>query len=147
MATHPPPKPNIDYVTLADTRLEALVSADAETEWRVVGRPNMPDVHVFPVPSSDDEKEFRRWADEWIGETGFLSDPTRKSMHRAHFKIIGMGEKALPLILKEVQRMTAHWFVALDAISPVNPVRPEDQTNLVRTANAWLEWGRGEKLI
>lgn len=95
----------------------------------------------------DLELKFRRLADEWITETGLLSDPVQKFMHPAHLKIIGMGEKALPFILKEVEKMSGHWFVALDAISPVNPVPPQDETNLQQVAQAWIEWGKHEGLI
>jgi hypothetical protein len=107
---------------------------------RVILMPDTPAVESI-------EQRFRRFADEWISETGLLSDPIRKFMHRSHLKIIGMGEKALPYILKEVERKSGHWFVALDAISPENPVRPEDQINLERTARAWLEWGKDKGLI
>src|SRR5437016_1799570 len=40
----------------------------------------------------DLELKFRRLADEWIMETGLLSDPVQKLMHPAHLKIIGLGE-------------------------------------------------------
>ncbi|MCM3873687.1 MAG: hypothetical protein ND895_23620 [Pyrinomonadaceae bacterium] len=93
------------------------------------------------------EQKFRQLANAWIAETGFLSDPSKKFSHRSYLKIIGMGEKVLPLILREVERMSGHWFVALDAISDANPVSSEDQTNLQRTANAWLQWGRDKGYI
>jgi hypothetical protein len=93
------------------------------------------------------ETEFRAHADKWLGETGALSDPVRKFMHPSHLKIIGMGIEVLPLILKEVEKMSGHWFVALDAISPVNPVRPEDESDFQGVAKAWLDWGKGEGLI
>jgi hypothetical protein len=93
------------------------------------------------------EQRFHRLADEWLRETGFLSDPIKKFMHRSHLRIIGMGSPALPFILREVEKMSGHWFVALDAISPENPVRPEDENDLHKVAKAWLEWGRREGII
>src|SRR6266498_3941100 len=87
------------------------------------------------------EAQFRRLADEWIRDTRYISDPIQRILHPAHFKIIGMGPAALPLILAELQRRPAHWFVALDAISPENPVGPEAQNSFEDTARAWLEWG------
>jgi hypothetical protein len=100
-------------------------------------------------PSIDPEIErvFRALADKWIKETGYLSDPIKKFMHPSHLKIIGMGEKVLPLILREAQKRSGHWFVALNAISPENPVKPEDETSLERVANAWLEWGKERDLV
>ena len=93
------------------------------------------------------EAEFRRLADEWLSETAYLSDPVKIFMHRSHIKIIGMGEKVLPLILREVERMSGDWLFALDAISPENPVRPEDRTNLEKAAGVWLQWGKERGLI
>jgi hypothetical protein len=97
--------------------------------------------------ADESERRFRQLAEQWIIETGLLSDPIQKFLHPAHLKIIGMGERVLPFILKEVEKMSGHWFVALDAVSPVNPVQPEDQTNLKRMAEAWIQWGKIEGLI
>jgi hypothetical protein len=116
-----------------------------------------PNVIVFPggvslTPSrpsvaSETERRFRRLADGWLADTALDSDPVEKFLHPLHLKIIGLGEKALPSILKEVEKMSGHWFVALDAISWENPVRPEDEMSLERTAQAWLVWGRGKRLL
>jgi hypothetical protein len=93
------------------------------------------------------ERRFNQFADKWIAETGFLSDPIRKFMDRSHLKIIAMGEKVLPLILRELERKSGYWFVALDAVSPENPVQAEDQVSFDATANAWLRWGKQRGLI
>lgn len=93
------------------------------------------------------EEEFRKHTENWLGETGILSDPVQIFMHPSHLKIIGMGKEVLPLILREVERSSGHWFVALTAISPVNPVPAEEETDLQQLTNRWLEWGRAEGLI
>ena len=93
------------------------------------------------------EREFRAYADKWLKETAPLSDPVQIFMHPSHLKIIGMGEKIVPFVLKEVERQSGHWFVALEAISPVNPVQPEDEISFQRTADAWIRWGKAEGLI
>lgn len=93
------------------------------------------------------EREFRALVEEWINDTAYSSDPTEKFMHHAHLKIIGMGTQVVPLILREVQKMSGHWFLALESITKANPVTPKDEVSLERTANAWLEWGRREGLL
>ena len=93
------------------------------------------------------EQRFRQLASTWLRDTGYLSDPVRKFLDRSHLKIIAMGEKVLPLILRELEKKSGFWFVALDAISPENPVQPEDQVSFDATANAWLRWGRQRGLI
>ena len=47
-------------------------------------------------------------------------------MHPAYLDIIGMGDKAVPLILRDLKKETSHWFIALRAITKSSPVRPED---------------------
>ena len=104
------------------------------------------DFALSPV-TAEIEREFRANANAWLQETGFLSDPVKKFMHPAHLRIIGMGKDILPLILRELEHKTSHWFVALTAISPVNPVAPEDESDFNRMTEAWLKWGREEGLI
>lgn len=96
---------------------------------------------------TDLERTFRALADEWLNETSHLSNPVDKFMHPALVQIIGMGRPAVPLILQEVQKMSGHWFYALRHITRTNPVLPEDEWSVEKTAEAWLAWGRGERLI
>jgi hypothetical protein len=68
-------------------------------------------------------------------------------MHPALVQIIGLGKQSVPMILQEVRKMSGHWFYALEHINRTNPVSPEDQWDVEKTAAAWLEWGRREGLI
>jgi hypothetical protein len=141
--------PQTETVTLADTRLEqsVSVSADGFTQWRVVGSVPVVPSEELRATSSDDEREFRHWADQWLKETGHFSDPIQKFMHPAHFKIMAMGTRALPFVLREAEKMSGHWLVALNAVSPVNPVTSEDEINFQRATDAWIRWGKSQKLI
>jgi len=97
---------------------------------------------------TDTERQrFEELANEWLRETRFDSDPVDKFLHPSHFKIVGMGPRILPLLLKEAEKMSGHWFVALNAVSPVNPVPPEYEVSLEATTHAWLDWGKREGLI
>ncbi|MBA2524606.1 MAG: glycosyltransferase family 2 protein [Pyrinomonadaceae bacterium] len=88
------------------------------------------------------EQEFLDLADQWRRETMMMSSSSDIVANPAYQQIIGMGEKAIPLILRELQQTGGHWFWALRAITRKNPVKPEDKGNLKRMAQAWLEWGR-----
>ncbi len=98
-------------------------------------------------PDAALEREFSRLAEEWLDETSHLSNPVDKFMHPAIVQIIGMGKQVVPLLLQEVQKMSGHWFYALEHINRTNPVSSEDRWNVEKTAAAWLEWGRRERLI
>lgn len=62
--------------------------------------------------------------------------------HPAYQAIIGLGEPAVPLVLKELEQQPDRWFAALRAITGANPVREEDCGDVTRMAESWIEWGR-----
>ena len=64
--------------------------------------------------------------------------------HPAYQQIVGMGDKAIPLILRELEQAPDHWFWALKAITGVNPVPREERADIKAMAKHWLEWGREE---
>lgn len=88
------------------------------------------------------DKEFGLLADRWRRETGMLSSISRKAMHPAYQRIIGMGVGAIVPILQELQMRSDHWFWALNAITGENPVPEESLGNLGQMADAWILWGR-----
>ena len=100
----------------------------------------------FYFPSSRQregtEECFLRHAAEWKEATQFDSSPTRAAMHSAYQSIVGMGEAAVPLILRELDREPAHWFWALRSITGIDPVKPSERGQLDLMAQAWLRWGR-----
>ena len=89
---------------------------------------------------------FQRLTKEWQEQRGVRSSITETSMMPAYQSIIGMGEDAIPLILKQLRsegRQPDQWFWALRAITGVNPVKPADQGDFSKMAAAWLKWGEG----
>ena len=86
--------------------------------------------------------EFRSLAERWRQETGMHSSVPKIAMHPAYQRIIGMGEKAVPLILQELQNQPDHWFWALNTITGQNPIPPDAAGNIRLMTEAWLEWGK-----
>ena len=86
-------------------------------------------------------EEFDRLAREWKEATAFESSPTRLALHPAYQRIIGLGRRALPLILAELRREPDHWFWALQSISGENPVPAEKTGEVEAMARLWLDWG------
>jgi hypothetical protein len=85
-------------------------------------------------------EEFRHLADLWERETEFLSVSAKAAMHWAYQRIIGMGPRAIPLILDRMQSDSGHWFWALNAITGEDPAAGERTLN--GATERWLEWGR-----
>jgi len=90
---------------------------------------------------------FQSLAAEWREQHRAMSSITEMSMLPSYQKIIGLGEDAIPMILRELKAEgdePDQWFWALRAIAEVNPVSPADQGNFVRMAQAWIKWGESE---
>ena len=89
------------------------------------------------------EERFKKLAKAWKSETELVSKVTKKVMHPAYQKIIGMGESAIPLILKDLsENGPDDWFWALTAITDENPITEEIAGNMAAMTEAWLQWGR-----
>ena len=93
------------------------------------------------------EQEFRRLADLWRKETGMSSSLSKKLQHPAYRQIIGMGHKALPWILRDLQDHPGAWFEALRTIAKQSPVPPEDRADPKKARAAWLKWGKERGFI
>jgi len=95
----------------------------------------------------DLEREFQRLYQTWRAETRFTSSATEKAMHPAYQRIIGMGQPAVPFVLRELERAPDHWFWVLTAITGENPVNPNDQGDVQAMAASWIDWGRRNALL
>src|SRR5262249_39150350 len=93
------------------------------------------------------EGRFRELAEQWRRETGMYSSISQKVRHPAYRNIIALGEKALPLILRELRDRPAHWFSALKAIAHKGPLPHRDHANPKKAREAWLKWGQERGLI
>ncbi len=88
------------------------------------------------------EFQFLMLAIQWKQDNLFESSPWRMAAHPAYQRIIGMGQRAIPLILQLLSRETDFWFEALLAITGEQPVPPEHAGDLEAMRQDWLRWGR-----
>ena len=86
-------------------------------------------------------RRFKNLSRTWQEETMLSSSLQEVALHPAYQEIIGMGEKAIPLILEELKYKPGHWFWALRSITGENPVPPENQGNFPAMTENWVEWG------
>jgi hypothetical protein len=91
--------------------------------------------------SSDLETTFLGLAKKWKNDTRNQSSISSVVMHAAYLDIIGLGESALPFILRDLQKENNHWFVALRAIAKTSPIKSEDAGKMKNMREAWLKWG------
>lgn len=93
-----------------------------------------------------DELLFHHLAAQWREESALLSSTTEMVMLSPYQRIMAMGEKAIPFIMRELESENGqpdNWFWALRHITGENPVAPERRGNRRAMARAWLDWARG----
>ena len=97
---------------------------------------------ISKFEQTDCKRIFCELAKQWKTETNRFESITRMAMHPAYQKIIGMGEKAIPLLLAELKKKPDHWFWALEAITGADPVLDENRGDIDKMAEAWISWGK-----
>ena len=94
-------------------------------------------------PELHDDALFMELREQWRVERGITSSLSDMIVCPSYLKIIGMGGKALPLILKQLKSEgddPDHWFTALQAITHKDPVPEDAHGDTVKMAKAWLLW-------
>jgi hypothetical protein len=93
------------------------------------------------------EMKFQALAQEWKRESRFASTANQMFLLPSYQKIIGLGPDAIPVILRDLQKESNHWYWALAALSGENPVESQDAGNVRAMRQAWVEWGRQRGLL
>lgn len=127
---------------IVEVRLQAPSTGTGS--WTVFR--TLPSRDVY-APTDAERVKFRRLADQWRKETRALSSDSDIVANFAYYQIIGMGERALPLIFEEMQAHGGRWFWALRAITGENPVKREERGNVRRMTETWLEWARERNYV
>lgn len=91
------------------------------------------------------EVVFHHLVEQWQEDTLYDSSLEAIWFHPAYQTIMAMGEKALPLILKELEKQSGHWSYALSHI--VRQDVGKGAATLEDARRRWLEWGRASGLI
>ena len=93
------------------------------------------------------QRRFDTLVSEWKLAVAAMSSVMRMVMHPAYQRIIGLGPRAVPLLLQELERDPHHWFWALNVITGEDPVPAECSGDMRAVREAWLEWGRSKGLL
>ncbi len=97
------------------------------------------------------EAAFNLLAEAWLKETAFHSNGYSIVKHPAYQQIVELGEVALPLIFRELEKgqMAVHWPYVLRAVTGANTEPPPKQLpagfvglDIKAIHEAWLQWGR-----
>lgn len=116
---------------------ECVIKSHFEVHW---------DVHSIKQVD-ENSNLFVELATNWKMQTAHFSTTYHKVTNSNYLKIIGMGEKALPFILRDLKEGPEHWFVALNAITKENPIPNEEFGNMKEMSKAWVKWGKKHNII
>ena len=83
---------------------------------------------------------FEQLATEWHEETGGHSVTSRIVGHPNYLRIIGLGPRAIQLILRDLRENGGWWFAALKALTGEDPSGPGDATRYDELEKAWFHW-------
>lgn len=98
--------------------------------------------HLTKYEPDDLERIFNQLVQSVLSETRAESSTNRIAIHPAYQQIIGLGQPAVPLLLREVERRSGRWFWALKSITREDPVPASDRGRTKKMIDAWLAWGK-----
>ena len=105
------------------------------------------DLDLMQSPASYPDREMFLWlVEQWRTERPAAASSIAEIIAcPSYLRIIGMGWRALPLIIEQLEREgnePDHWCAALEAVTGEDPVPEDAQGDSVRIAQAWLAWNR-----
>ena len=98
--------------------------------------------HLTKYEPDDIERIFNQLVQSVLSETQAESSTNRIALHPAYQQIIGLGQPAVPLLLREVEKRSGRWFWALKSITREDPVPAAARGRTKKMIDAWLAWGR-----
>jgi hypothetical protein len=101
----------------------------------------------YDAPVPEDKELFTRLASRWMDETVLESSVRNMTSHPDHMRIVGMGQRAVPLLLQAITSTPYHWDIALASITGKNPVPQDERGDMAKVSKAWLDWGRSNGYI
>ncbi len=92
------------------------------------------------------ERHFHSLASDWKANRPPTSSAVKLASHPAYRGLIELGRKhpttVTRLIIEELERAPDHWFIALQAITGIDPVPPAIRGRVGAMAEAWVQWWR-----
>jgi hypothetical protein len=92
-----------------------------------------------------DETEFEKLFSDWKSDTAHQSSVSVIVSHPAYQKILAMGIRALPWMLRATRDRGTLWFGALEQITNEHPAPAGASAKSRR--DAWLKWGQEKGLL
>ena len=99
-----------------------------------------PSLFVKQKKISVEYREFLKLKKAWKEEIIFESNLNNIFSNSNYINIIKIGKTALPWIIKDLKKGGGYWFVALNKITGINPIKEENRGVYEQMRKDWLEW-------
>jgi hypothetical protein len=99
-------------------------------------------IKYIPPVVDNIEDVFNELYTQWREKTKFHSY-IGSSTDVYHEKIIQLGWRAVPFIIKKLKEEPTHLFIALSRITGENPVKKENMGKVRKMAEDWIQWWEG----
>jgi hypothetical protein len=140
--------PDEQWLKLQQLATNLNVSVEKLVSTSIEGLLNQQEIslkaNVESEVPSEISNRFHILANQWQSEVEGISSTATMSEHPAYKEIISMGNKIVPLLLQELKKNPLYWLLALNEITGVNPIKPEQRGKIKQMAEAWLEWGKNQ---
>lgn len=138
----------LDTVTRGRREIKILAyqGCSAYGPWLLRERRDEHQGSTLKGSASDDWTHFQNLIARWHKERGATSSIGEMAMCLSYQRIIAMGEKAIPLILRQLEIERGHpdhWFWALQILTGEDPVPSKARGDMRQMAKAWLKWAEG----
>jgi hypothetical protein len=110
-------------------------------EWFAIGVYRSDEFVIEVFAEDDEEKQFKRLADRWKSSTALYGNLSKIVMDEDYQRIMAMGPRVIPYILRDLATRPAHWFWALRNLVPEGQDPAEGLTTIEEARQAWLKWG------
>ena len=134
------------YRATAEQLMEVIASPVNDCTWTKDTTWTASSFGQVTIASAEDWGCFLLLTEKWHKERGITSSVTKMVICPSYQRIIGMGDKVVPLILRRMQDEGIdpdHWFWALEMITGADPVPTEAYGDTVKMAQAWFSWAEG----
>jgi hypothetical protein len=83
---------------------------------------------------------FENLKSKWWEETSLSSNPNDIYNNKYYKEIISLGEKIIPILIKDLDTANGDWFEALYEITKINPVKKENIGYVKKMSDDWKNW-------
>jgi len=86
------------------------------------------------------QSDFISLKKKWIESASLHSNPSLLYGDENYQEIISMGEKIIPILIRDLNTNDGDWIRALNEITGINPIKESNIGYMEKMIQDWREW-------